>query len=154
MGVLGVPRATMDLDFLVQRDDLNKLHTILTKLGYQRYFQTENVSQYRHSEDQWGSIDIVHAFRRAALAMLVRAKSYPIFNGAQEVRVANPEDVIGLKVQAMVNDPDRKPQETADIERIMALYGKRLDWERVEEYYELFDLLDDAKRLRERFEHA
>lgn len=48
LGVLGVPRATMDLDFLVQRDDLHKLHRVLTTLGYQRYVQTENVSQYRH----------------------------------------------------------------------------------------------------------
>jgi hypothetical protein len=154
LGVLGVPRATMDLDFLVQRDDLHKLHRVLTTLGYQRYVQTENVSQYRHADALWGSVDIVHAFRKAALGMLARAKSYPIFGGTQEVRVVNPEDVIGLKVQAMVNDPDRRAQEMADIERIMAAYGRRLDWQRVEEFYELFDLVDDAKRLRGRFEHA
>lgn len=86
--------------------------------------------------------------------MLARAKSYPIFGGTQEVRVVNPEDVIGLKVQAMVNDPDRRAQEMVDIERIMAAYGQRLDWQRVEEFYELFDLVDDATRLRGRFEHA
>lgn len=154
MGVLGVPRATMDLDFLVQQDDLDKLNIVLTTLGYQRYVQTENVSQYRHAEDLWGSIDIVHAFQKAALGMLSRAKSYPIFGGAQEVRVINPEDVIGLKVQAMVNDTDPWPQEMADIERVMAAYGQRLDWQRIEEFYELFDLLEDARRLRRRFEHA
>jgi len=104
LGVLGVPRATMDLDFLTQRDDLDKLHIVLTPLGYQRYVQTENVSQYRHAEALWGSVDIVPAFRKAALGMLSRAKSFPIFGGAQEVRVINPEDVIGLKVQVMVND--------------------------------------------------
>ncbi len=154
LGVLGVPRATMDLDFLVQRDDLHKLHRVLTTLGYQRYVQTENVSQYRHADGLWGSLDIVHAFRKAALGMLARAKNHPIFGGTQEVRVVNPEDVIGLKVQAMVNDPDRRAQEIADIERIMEQYGQRLDWQRVEEFYELFDLADDAKRLRGRFEHA
>jgi len=144
----------MDLDFLVQRDDLHKLHRVLTTLGYQRYVQTENVSQYRHADGLWGSLDIVHAFRKAALGMLARAKNHPIFGGTQEVRVVNPEDVIGLKVQAMVNDPDRRAQEIADIERIMEQYGQRLDWQRVEEFYELFDLADDAKRLRGRFEHA
>ena len=154
LGVLGIPRATMDLDFLVQRDDLDKLQIVLTTLGYQRYVQTENVSQYRHAEALWGSVDIVHAFRKAALGMLSRAKGYPIFGGAQEVRVINPEDLIGLKVQAMVNDPDRRSQEMADIERVMAVYGQRLDWQRIEEFYELFDLSDDARRLRRRFEHA
>ena len=154
LGVLGVPRATIDLDFLAQRDDLDKLHIVLTPLGYQRYVQTENVSQYRHAETLWGSVDIVHAFRKAALGMLSRAKSFPIFGGAQEVRVINPEDVIGLKVQVMVNDPDRRPQEMADIERVMAAYGQRLDWQRIDEFYQLFDLSDDARRLRQRFEHA
>ena len=96
----------------------------------------------------------MHAFRKAALGMLVRAICYPIFGGTQEIRVVNPEDVFGLKVLAMVNDPDRRTQEMADIERIMEVYGQRLDWQRVEEFYELFDLADDAKRLRGRFEHA
>ena len=74
LGVLGVPRATLDLDFLVHRDDLDKLDTSLTALGYQRFVDTENVSQYRHVDTLWGSVDFVHAFRKFALAMLERAK--------------------------------------------------------------------------------
>ena len=154
MGVLGVPRATMDLDFLVHRDDLDKLHGVLISLGYRRLVHTENVSQYRHSDGLWGSIDFVHAFRKPSLVMLARAKSYPVFGGTQTARVVGPEDVIGLKVQAMVNDPDRRTQELADIERLMAPYGERLDWERIQEYYDLFDLGEDAKQLRKRFGHA
>ncbi len=96
----------------------------------------------------------MHAFREAALGMLARAKSYPIFGGEQEVRVVNPEDVIGLKVQVKEKDHDRRPQEMADIERVMAAYGQRLDWQRIDEFYQLFDLVDDAKQLRRRFEHA
>lgn len=86
--------------------------------------------------------------------MLSRAKSYPVFGGTQTVRVIRPEDVIGLKVQAMVNDPDRRTQELADIERLMALYGERLDWERIEEYYDLFNLGEGAGQLRKRYGHA
>ena len=154
MGVLGVARATMDLDFLVHRDDLDKLHGVLIPLGYQRLVHTENVSQYRHSDRLWGSVDFVHAFRKFSLAMLSRAKSYPVFGGTQTVRVVGPEDVIGLKAQAMVNDPDRRTQELADIERLMALYGQRLDWERIQEYYELFNLGEEAKQLKKRYGHA
>ncbi|MBI3001508.1 MAG: nucleotidyltransferase family protein [Deltaproteobacteria bacterium] len=154
LGVLGVPRATADLDFLVHRDDLDKLHESLTSLGYQRYVRTENVSQYRHADTQWGSVDFVHAFRKFALAMLARAKSRPIFGGSQKVKIADPEDVIGLKAQAMVNDPNRKSQEIADIERLMELYGQKLDWGRIQEFYELFDLGEEAKQLRQRYGHA
>ena len=47
LGLLGAPRATQDLDFLVHRDDLESVHTILTTLGYERHFSSENASQYR-----------------------------------------------------------------------------------------------------------
>jgi hypothetical protein len=154
LGVLGVPRATMDLDFLVHRDDLTRLQALLTNLGYQRFYYSENVSQYRHEDGLWGSVDFLHAFRKSAISMLARARAHPVFEGKQTVAVAEPEDVIGLKVQAMVNDPDRRMQEVADIERLMALYGSRLDWARVEEFFELFDLAGEANRLRERFGHA
>jgi hypothetical protein len=154
LGVLGVPRATTDQDFLVHRDDLDKLHGALTTLDYQRYVHTENVSQYRHMDTQWGSVDFVHAFRQFALAILARAKGYPIFGETQKVLVADPEDIIGLKVQAMVNDPKRSLQEIADIERLMALYGRKLDWQRIQEFYELFNLGEEAKQLRQRYGHT
>jgi hypothetical protein len=52
--------------------------------------------------------------------------------------VAGPEDVIGLKVRAMVNDPERKAQELADIETLMRLYRSKVDWNRIEEFYDAF----------------
>lgn len=64
LGVLGYSRATMDLDFLVHRDDLEKLHERLTALGYERLMATENVSHYQHRAEAWGGIDFVHAFRK------------------------------------------------------------------------------------------
>ncbi|MBI2986137.1 MAG: nucleotidyltransferase family protein [Deltaproteobacteria bacterium] len=154
LGILGYPRTTIDLDFLVHKDDLNKVDDLLTHLGYQRLVYTENVSQYRHNDSAWGSIDFIHAFRKTSLAMLRRAKGYPAFGKKGAVKAADPEDVIGLKVQAMVNDPDRRPQELADIERLMSLYGAKLDWKRVQEYYKLFGLGEEAKRLRKRFGRA
>jgi hypothetical protein len=154
LGVLGVPRQTMDLDFLVHRDDLEKLDGALTALGYTREFQSENVSQYRHPDATWGSVDFIHAFRNISLAMLDRAKDYPALGGKQSLRTAQPEDVIGLKVQAMYNDPERRAQEQNDIERLMARYGSQLDWDRVQEFYDVFGLSEEARKLRERFDHA
>lgn len=154
LGVLGVPRQTLDLDFLVHRDDLEKLDDALTALGYTRVFQSENVSQYRHLDAAWGSVDFIHAFRKISLAMLDRAKDYPALGGKQSLRTAQPEDVIGLKVQAMFNDPERGAQEQNDIERLMAQYGRRLDWDRIQEFYDVFGLAEEAKKLRERFDVA
>ena len=144
----------MDLDFLVHRDDFTRLDGALTSLGYRQVVHTENVSQYRHDDELWGSVDFIHAFRKISLAMLQRAKSYPVFGGRQSVKAVDPEDVIGLKVQAMSNDPARRSQELSDIERLAAQYGAKLDWSRIQEFYDLFGLGEEARKLKERFGHA
>jgi hypothetical protein len=36
----------------------------------------------------------------------------------------------------MFNDPTRRSQEVADIERLATLYGEKLDWDRIEEFYD------------------
>lgn len=151
LGVLGSPRATLDLDFLVHRDDVTKIHDILSNLGYRRVHYSENVSQYHHHDNVWGSVDFIHALREVSLAMLERAKSYPAFGAKLSIRTLDPEDVIGLKVQAMSNDPDRRAQEVNDIERLCALYGAQLDWQRILEFYRVFNIEDEAMGLKKRF---
>lgn len=154
LGALGAPRATADLDFLVHKEDLDKVHQIASALGYERTFHTENVSQYGHRDLQWGALDFIHAFRKISLGMLERAAEKPVFGGARAIRVLMPEDIIGLKVQAMANDPQRKNRELADMEMLMGVYKSRLDWGRLQEYFQLFNFLNEFKQLRQRFDHA
>lgn len=154
MSVLGAPRATMDLDLMVDADDLETLHTIMGTLGYLRVAQTENVTRYGHSDATWGVLDFIHAFRTPSKEMLTRAKAYPVFDGSVSIRVAEPEDVIGFKVQAIANNPQRHTQDQADIERLVERYQGRLDWTRIQAYYDLFDMGQDARELRKRFEHV
>ena len=151
LGALEVPRATADLDFLVHRDDLDRLHSILTSCGYVRAFGSENVSQYGNRDDAWGAVDFLHAWRPVSLAMLQRAIAKPVFEGTLVARVVQPEDVVGLKVQAMVNDPQRRAKETADIEAVAGAYGARLDWRRLLEYYDLFGLRSEWEELQRRY---
>ncbi len=154
LGVLGVPRMTMDLDFLVHRDDVPALHALFTSIGYHREAQTDNVSQYVHPTAAGGSIDILHAFRAFSVAMLQRAQPHPLIEGRSTIRVVSPEDLIGLKVQAMANNPLRVAQERADIESLARCYNARLDWIRIREFSTLFDMDAEAKRLQEQFGHA
>ena len=153
-GVLGIPRATTDIDLLVHRDDLPRFQHLLTGLGYQNFFQSDDVSQYTHPEAVWGAIDLIHAFRQYAVEMLARAKAYPLFGGTKTIKVLEAEDIIGLKVQAMANNPLRKRREVVDIEALASQHGAALDWARILEYYTLFELGEEGRQLRERFEHA
>ena len=86
--------------------------------------------------------------------MLRRAHTYPALERRRSIRVLEPEDIIGLKVQAMVNDPRRRAQDRADIESLMAAHGRKLEWSRVLEYFELFGLADEGRELEKRFADA
>ncbi len=154
MGTLGAARATADLDFLVHRDDMPRVHARLECLGYRRIHHSENVSQYDHPEAAWGSLDFIHAFRPLALEMLGRALDKPRLEGRRMLRVLRPEDVIGMKVQAMANNPARRLRELADIESLIEANRDGLDWDLMKIYFNLFGLQVSYEDLKERFGHA
>jgi hypothetical protein len=72
--------------------------------------------------------------------MLGRAVDRAIFAGEITVRVLRPDDLIGMKIQAIANDPDRAPLDRYDIEELMRLHGATLDWLLVGEYFDLFEM--------------
>ena len=139
LGVWGAPRATVDMDFLILLEDMDRAHAILTSLGYELRYKSPNVSQYLSPLKTFGEIDFLHAFRDVAKSMLRRAPQKDIFGGEMKVKVLLPEDIIGLKVQAIANDPSRKNADLADIESLLKLHARRLDWQLIQSYFELFD---------------
>ena len=44
MGILGVPRNTIDIDFLVSSEEINKIEHLMLSLGYKKVFSSENAS--------------------------------------------------------------------------------------------------------------
>jgi len=154
LSALGAARATKDIDLLVDRRDLPAADDVMERLGYKIAFRSENFSQYQHAEAPAAYVDFQHAFRAVSLGMLGRAVPRPLGAGARPVRVLQPEDLIGLKVQAMANNPDRRRKDEADIEALMEFHRSRLDWGRIAEYFELFGKGAELDELRRRFEHA
>lgn len=151
LGLWGVHRATIDIDFLVDRNDLKQIDGIMTKLNYECIHQTINVSQYVSPLSVFGEIDFLHAFREVSLSMLRRAEERKIFDGRLTVKVLKPEDLIGLKIQAMINDRSRWMRELSDIEGIIKLNQKNLDWSLLEEYFSLFNMKEKVKELKEKY---
>lgn len=149
LGLWGVQRATVDLDFLVHRDSLPAVDRIMGRLGYVCRYRTDNVSQFLAQDPLLGEVDYLHAFRAASVGMLADAIDLPVFGEALRVRVLRPEDLIGLKVQALHNDPRREPVDASDIRELMAMRGNALDWSRIEAYFALFERGALYRRLRE-----
>lgn len=152
MALRGVQRATMDLDFILALDDMDKADAVLRQHGYVRVFHSENVSHYESPDQEWGRIDILHAFRAPSVRMLERAEAIAIEPGLS-LRVVHVEDIVGLKIQALVNDPTRAEDDWHDIRALLRAareQGTTLDWELIAEYLRIFGL--DAK-LAELKEH-
>jgi predicted nucleotidyltransferase len=142
MSLRGVQRATIDLDFILMLEDLREADQILQRFGYRRLFHSENISHYQADERAWGRIGILHAFRGPSLGMLKRADLINIGNGLS-LRVVQIEDLIGLKVQALVNNPDRTLKDWSDICMMLKTAGEDripLDWELIDDYLRLFHL--------------
>lgn len=149
MAMRGLQRATLDLDFILALEDLDTADEILRELSFERYFHSENVSHYRRDDQNW-RVDLLHAFRRPALAMLDRAERLEIESGPS-LPVAAVEDIIGLKIQAMSNDPSRAEQDWLDVRRLVTAsrdLGQTLDWELIEQYFALFDKESLLEALR------
>ncbi len=86
-----------------------------------------------------GQVDFLFARRKYAVAMLDRAESSELLD--YPVKVIQPEDLIGLKVQSSSNDPQRMPKDMADIEDLVRKFNRKLDWALIAEYFEIFGLV-------------
>ena len=151
MGAHGILRTTMDLDFLVDSRDLLKIKNIMKDYSYNCAFESENVSQYVSDLDIFGEIDFIHAFRKTSLTIIKSSKKLPIFEGKFKINVANPEDIIGLKLQALVNNPSRETREYADIEDIMDTFKGKLNWSLMKEYFSIFEKEDKYHELEKKY---
>lgn len=156
MALRGVQRATVDLDFILLLKDLEKTHAILEKLGYRRGFKSENVSHYFSDDPGLGRIDLLHAFRGPTLSMLDRADRLEI-TASLRIPVVQIEDIIGLKVQAAVNDPKRSTSDWMDVRLLLehsANSGRPPNWELIADYLKIFHLEAKLEEMKEWHEPA
>ena len=115
--------------------------------GYNLLFESNEVINFIGEIDSLGRVDFILAHRKYTLAMLKRAQKKNILQGKATIHVVEPEDLIGLKVQAIANDKSRLTQDLVDIKMIIKNNSESLNFNRIKEYFELFDNLDDYNSL-------
>lgn len=151
LGAWGVVRATSDLDFLIDKRGIDFLKSEMLSKGYRILHESENVIQFESGDLALGSIDFIYAFRQPSLAMLKRAVFKTFWADEIKLRVLLPEDLIGLKVQSSVNNPSRKAFDFDDIEKLMGIHGKKLDWNIVKGHFQLFEMDKAFKNLKDKY---
>lgn len=140
----GVRRATGDVDFLIEASGADALHAALLHSGYEALHRSADVANYRAVRTTAAGIDVLYAHRAPTIAMLDRAR---IPAGSIEVPVVDAEALIGLKLQALVNDPRRRRQDEADIVQLLRSNLPTLNLPLLDEYFTLFDEQDALARF-------
>ena len=146
MAALGVPRATGDLDFLVDGARADDVDRIMKRLGYQTLHRSPDAANYTSPSQALGHVDYLFARRPHSCAMLARAKPRPSLRAHATVKVVDAEDLIGLKVQSSINNPRRAALDLHDIQRLLE-HHPELDLDRVREYFRIFEREGDLDRL-------
>jgi len=143
LGHLGVHRATMDIDLLVDGNSREIIKRTLEANGFNLHFETQEVMHFTGDIH----IDVLLANRTPTRMMLKRAA--PIRE--LDIKCLCAEDIIGLKIQAYVNNPKRALQDKADIVAVMQK-NQSLDWERIKSYADIFNEWPTIEALRKDYE--
>lgn len=148
LSTMNIFRFTNDIDFLVFEETRVSIHEIMTDLGYElQDFSSDEIVSYLSPVKVFGQVDFLLARRKYTRDMIRRALKKEIFDGEYKVKTLLPEDLIGLKIQAIYNDPkNRYLIDAPDIQRLLALHKDKMDMQLVREYFKIFgkeDLLDE-----------
>lgn len=141
LSTMEVVRFTKDIDFIVFEEDKDRVDRIMTECGYEKQsFSTHEIISYWSPLRVFGQVDFLLARRRYTRAMMQNAVEKPVFNGRLHVHTIRPEDLIGLKVQAICNDPDNRYLiDKPDIQRLLKRHRDQMDMVLVREYFRIFD---------------
>lgn len=137
------------IDILIDREDMMRVHPYLEEAGYKRIRCSSDISQYLSNEYLLGTIDFIHAYENVTLKMLDNCCVEEGPFGA--VRVLRTEDVVGIKLLGIYNDPSRERVDFMDIEQIVKEKKKIIDWDFLEEYFLQFDMFGKFDILKERY---
>ncbi len=148
LSTMDLARFTKDIDFIVHEKDKVKVKSIMMELGYEKQeFSTDEIVSYWSPLKVFGQVDFLLARRKYTRAMMRNADLRPVFGGEVQVNTVRPEDLIGLKVQAISNDPENRYLiDKPDIQRLLKLHRDKMDMELVREYFRVFEkeeLLDE-----------
>lgn len=138
MAIYGHHRTTVDIDLLAEGSKKELIKKALLSEGFILIHESEEVLQF----SGLGYLDVLLANRPLSQKMLDQAKKNPELG----VYVVQPEDIIGLKIQAYKNDPSREMQDKADIQRLLKF--PKIDLQLVKKYADLFQEWPAIEKLR------
>ena len=142
LAALGLPRTTVDLDFIVDSSIQDELIGFLESRGYETLHRSSGYSNHRHADPLWGNVDFVYVSGETSQEIFSAGKTRT-GPGGQPILVPKPEHLAALKVTAMKNNPAREFQDMADIRFLLTLPG--VDRVQIKDYF-------DRQGMRDRYD--
>ena len=138
----GLPRTTLDLDFIVESSTQDDLIRFLESRGYETLHRSSGYSNHQHPDPIWGNLDFVYVSGETSQELFAACRT-ATGPGGRQIPVPKPEHLAALKVIAMKNDPERELQDMADVRFLLNLPG--VDQLLIRDYF-------DRQGLRDRFD--
>ena len=148
LGRYGLPRFTADIDLLIEGRVRDRLSSLMEYLGYACYQKTPSFARFDSEIAVLGSVDFLFVETEDGLTILKRSIAIedPLL-GRQAI--LQPTDFIVLKMMAIANNPNRLPQDEADIMAVLRLSRKGL----IPEEFQDIDM-EALRRFADRFGKA
>jgi hypothetical protein len=144
LAAYGLPRTTMDLDFVVESSAQEDLIRFLESRGYQTLYRSSGYSNHRHSDPNWGSVDFVYIGEETSRELFAASRTAE-GPGGSSMPLPKPEHLVALKIVAMKNNPARAFQDMADIRFLIHLPG--VDRREVRGYFDRHGMKDRFDEL-------
>jgi hypothetical protein len=144
MGFWGVRRDTVDIDLLVKATDREKVIAFMKGIGYDHLVASNFADQFGHLMKEMGFVDFLYTKREQGI--IEDGKTFKSIKDI-DVRVAMPEDIIAMKLDAIKNNPKREIQDWADIQAIVEVLGDKLDWTKIRNYCKLLDIEEAYEKI-------
>ena len=114
LGFFGLPRHTVDIDFMADSIHWNRILEIMARSGYVCFQKTRSFAQFDSDYDIFGKVDVMLVDTEEGRAMLNRS----VWIDAEligKIRVIQPSDYIVLKLLAIANNKERRLKDESDI---------------------------------------
>jgi len=114
LGFFGLPRHTVDIDFMTDAAHWNHILEIMTESGYTCFQKSQSFAQFDSDYDIFGKVDFMLVDTEEGRDMLNRS----VLIDAEiigKIRVIQPSDYIILKLLAIANNKERQLKDESDI---------------------------------------
>ena len=122
LAAYGLPRTTLDLDFVVDGEAQEALVPFLESLGFATLHRSPGYSNHLHPDPAWGRLDFAYIRGETSRKVFASCRELPGPEG-RLIPVPKPEHLAAMKVLAFRNDPTRTFQDMADIRFLLTLPG-------------------------------